>query len=424
MAPGESEMRIYFSVGEPSGDLHGANLIRRLRQRVPNVLCEGMAGPKMAAEECRLDYDLTQHAVMFFGDVLKQLPRFWSLLSVVKQSLRTRRPDAVVLIDYPGFNWHVARMATKLRIPVFYYGVPQLWAWASWRIGKMRRYVDHALCKLPFEADWYTQRGCPATYVGHPYFDELANQQLDQEFVKQQSSQPGKLITILPGSRRSEVEANLVPFLKAAAKIRAARSDVRFAVASFNDQQGQRARHLVAAAGLANDFPIQVHVGKTAELIHLAHSCLACSGSVSLELLHHEKPSVIHYAVSPFTYWLGRRLLVNVRYITLANLLAVGDDAFNAAAGPYDPNADDAKRVPFPEYPTCRDESSRMADHILTWLNKPSDHQHVVSILQSLRQQLDVPGASARAADWIVQSLTSASAQSETISPVAMSRAA
>jgi lipid-A-disaccharide synthase len=421
-------MRIYFSVGEPSGDLHGANLIRRLRQRVPNVLCEGMAGPKMAAEDCRLDYDLTQHAVMFFGDVLKQLPRFWKLLSVVKQSLRARRPDAVVLIDYPGFNWHVARMATALGIPVFYYGVPQLWAWASWRIGKMRRYVDHALCKLPFEADWYAKRGCAATYVGHPYFDELAEQKIDQEFVNRQQSKPGKLVTILPGSRKSEVETNLPAFLKAAAKIRAARSDVRFAVASFNERQGERARHLVGAAGLPEDFPIQVHVNKTAELIHLAHSCLACSGSVSLELLHHEKPSVVHYAVSPFTYWLGRRLLVNVRYITLANLLAAGDDAFNAAAGPYDPDSADAKRIPFPEYPTCRDESSRMADHILTWLAKPSDHQRVVSILKSLRQQLDVPGASARAADWIVQSLATSSAstssQSETISPVAISRAA
>ena len=169
-------MRIFFSVGEPSGDLHGANLIRALRARQPHVECVGYGGPKMAAAGCRLHADLTQLAVMWLLRALVNLPRFWQLVCRADRYFRHHRPDAVVLIDYPGFNWWIARRAKVHRIPVYYYGAPQMWAWAPWRVRKMRRLVNHVLCKLPFEAVWYQQRDCPATYVGHPYFDELTSQ--------------------------------------------------------------------------------------------------------------------------------------------------------------------------------------------------------------------------------------------------------
>ena len=160
-------MRIFFSVGEPSGDLHGANLIRELRKRDPQIECVGYGGPRMADAGCQLHEDLTRFAVMWFLRVLLNLHHFLALLRNANQYLREAKPDAVVLIDYPGFNWWIARAAKKNGIPVFYYGVPQLWAWAAWRIKKMRRFVDHLLCKLPFEEKWYKDRGCHATYVGH-----------------------------------------------------------------------------------------------------------------------------------------------------------------------------------------------------------------------------------------------------------------
>src|SRR5262245_52336642 len=141
-------MKLFFSVGEPSGDLHGANLIRQLSQRALGR-CEfsGLGGPRMQAAGCRLLYDMTDLAVMGLFPVLAKLPKFFQLLDEVQQALDRQRPDGVVLIDYPGFNWHVARMAKERGIPVFYYGLPQIWGWFSGRVKKVQKFVDHALCK-------------------------------------------------------------------------------------------------------------------------------------------------------------------------------------------------------------------------------------------------------------------------------------
>ena len=113
-----------------------------------------------------------------------------------------------MLIDYPGFNWWIARRARHHGIPVFYFVPPQLWAWAGWRVEKMRRFVDHVLCSLPFEEAWYRERGVKAEYVGHPFFDELPRQTLDDDFMAEQRRRPGTIVSILPGSRTQEVERN------------------------------------------------------------------------------------------------------------------------------------------------------------------------------------------------------------------------
>ena len=176
-------MKIFFSVGEPSGDLHGANLIRELRRRRPDCEFVGYGGPRMAAAGCALHEDLTKLAVMWLLHALLNIHKFWNLACRADRYFRHHQPDAVVLIDYPGFNWWIARRAKAHGIPVFYYGVPQMWAWAGWRMKKMRRFVDHVLCKLPFEEAWYRDRGCNATFVGHPYFDQLRAEQLDAKFI-------------------------------------------------------------------------------------------------------------------------------------------------------------------------------------------------------------------------------------------------
>ena len=139
-------MTIFFSAGEPSGDLHGANLIRELRRLRPDVKCVGYGGPEMAAAGCELHADLTALAVMWFLRVLLNIHKFLNLASRADRFFRHHKPDAVVLIDYPGFNWWIARRAKAHKIPVFYYCPPQIWSWGSWRIKKMRRYVDHILC--------------------------------------------------------------------------------------------------------------------------------------------------------------------------------------------------------------------------------------------------------------------------------------
>ncbi|MCC6475235.1 MAG: lipid-A-disaccharide synthase, partial [Burkholderiales bacterium] len=172
-------MRLFFSVGEPSGDLHGSNVIRALREQEPSIECVGYGGPLMRAAGFRQHYDLCENAIMGVSRAIRAIPQMRRLLKNADEYFRLHRPDAVVMIDYPGFNWHIARRAKARGIPVFYYGVPQLWAWASWRVKKRRRLIDHALCKLPFEEQWFRERGVNATYVGHPFFDQLEAQQLD-----------------------------------------------------------------------------------------------------------------------------------------------------------------------------------------------------------------------------------------------------
>jgi lipid-A-disaccharide synthase len=417
-------MRLFFSVGEPSGDLHAANLIRALAQKVP-LTARGLGGPRMREAGCQLLRDMSDLAVMGLWPVLARLPEFLRLRRQVDQVLASWRPDAVVLVDYPGFNWHVARCAKRRGIPVVYYGLPQLWAWASWRVSKVRRWVDHALCKLPFEQAWFAAHGCRATYVGHPYFDELRRQRLDPALMQWLSASGARWVTLLPGSRDHEVRENLPVLLRAAQRIYEKTPGVRFAIASYSAPQAERARQMIARGSL----PVEVFVGRTPELIAAATCCLACSGSVSLELLYHAKPGVIVYRVGWATYQVMRHL-VNVRYITLVNLLAsprplvrglpegLGPASQAARSAPAasepasiqdglcQPDAMQAVEEPLlPEFPTWRDCSEEVAAHALRWLHDEAARQRVIGRLRALRERLDRGEASVAAADYLVRHL-------------------
>ncbi|REJ68271.1 MAG: lipid-A-disaccharide synthase [Planctomycetota bacterium] len=398
-------MKIFFSVGEPSGDIHGANLIRDLRQRIPDVECVGYGGPAMEAAGCQLHADLTELAVMWLFTVVKNIHRFLRLVREADRYFRNHRPDAVVMIDYPGFNWWIARRAKNHKIPVFYYGTPQLWAWAPWRVKKMRRLVDHILCKLPFEPEWYRQRGCQATYVGHPFFDEVARKEIDRAFVAEQARRDGRLVTILPGSRTAEVTNNLPWLLKAAAHIQEQVADVRFEIASYKDSQAQLARQIIAHQPRAADLSIDLHVGRTSELIEAAECCMAVSGSVSLELMQRTTPTVILYWMDRLTvFMMGRVLGMKIKFITLVNLMSV-DEPFDDNPQPFDPDAPGAEAVPMPEYPTCEDKSEQVARHIIEWLRDEDVRQMKIGQLAALKAKYGKTGASERAADYIAAAL-------------------
>jgi lipid-A-disaccharide synthase len=394
-------MKIFFSVGEPSGDLHGANLVRELRARRPDCECVGYGGPRMAAAGCALHEDLTKLAVMWFLHALLNIHKFWTLASKADRYFRHHRPDAVVLIDYPGFNWWIARRAKAHGIPVFYYGVPQLWAWAGWRIRKMRRFVDYVLCKLPFEETWYRERGCKATFVGHPYFDQLRAEKLDARFIEQLQSGAGPLVAILPGSRTQEVKSNLGYFLKAAKLVQARVPNVRFAIASFKPSQAEIAR----AALHGTNLPAEVHVGRTAEIIEAADCAMAVSGSVSLELLYHTKPTVILYYVSRFAFFV-QRFFRKVRYITLVNLLTA-TDLFPKRVATYDPNDPADAAVLMPEYLTCENKSGPVAAHVVEWLTEPAKRAVRAEQLAELKERVGHGGASQRAASYMLETLAS-----------------
>lgn len=373
-------MRIFVSAGEPSGDLHGANLIHALRERHPALDCVGFGGARMAAAGCQQLYPLCDLAVMGVSQVLANASTFLEQISHADRYFRHHRPDAVVMIDYPGFHWWLARRARFHRIPVFWFVPPQLWGWASWRVNKMRRYVDHVLCSLPFEEEWYRQRDVTAHYVGHPYFDEMPHQRLDADFIASQRQHAGPIVALLPGSRNQEIERNLATLLRSAAAVHASRPDARFLVACYKESQ----RKQVARELASHRLPIEAHVGRTPEIIHLAQACAAVSGSVSLELLWHGTPTVIVYRVKPLLLRI-RPWLLKCRFITLVNLLA--------------------DRELFPEFVTDRCPAQAVSAHLLHWLNDAEARATARQDLAELKQQVARPGACERAADFVLAAL-------------------
>ena len=199
-------MKVFLSVGEPSGDLHGANLTRALLDRDPNTRIVGFGGPKMAAAGADLLFPLTELAVMGLKRIVQHLPTYFRLADMAEHCFRTQRPDAVVLIDYPGFNFHVAKRARAAGIPVYYFVPPQIWAWRRDRVRKVRKLCTAVLTALPFEDEWYRSRRVKTHYVGHPYFDELDRQQLDSAFHGRTSERrAGRSLDSCParGARKS-----------------------------------------------------------------------------------------------------------------------------------------------------------------------------------------------------------------------------
>ncbi len=392
-------MRIFISVGEPSGYLHGANLIKDLRARHPDLEAVGFGGPRMSAAGCQLLHDLTSLAVMGFIGVLKHVRTFFRLLAEADGYFSDHHVDAVVLIDYPGFNWWIARKARKHNIRVFYYGVPQMWAWAPWRVRKLRRLVDHVICKLPFEETWFRQRGCPAFYVGHPYFDEVLRYQLDEKFMTQaRPDDSRRLLVLLPGSRDQEVHRNLDCLLAAADTVQSEYPETQVVVACYRESHAGQVRDACHNRDLVAD----VYAGRTPELISLADACIACSGSVSLELLHYRKPTVIVYRLGALLMLL-QFVFLRSRFITLVNMLG-RERIEKSATAPYDPNQTDTDVV-MPEYLTCRDCSRDVAAWINRWFGDSTLYAEKQRQLDELARAYAVSGASERAAEFMLQQL-------------------
>ena len=366
-------MHVFISAGEPSGDLHAASLIRSLRKYLSGISISGFGGDKMRAEGADIVYPLSNLSVMF-ASVAKDIRKFRGILDMAKDHFREHRPDFVVVIDYPGFHWHLAKAACEMGIPVYYFVPPQLWAWGGWRVRKVKRWFAKIYAALPFEYHWYRARNVNVEFVGHPYFDELQDQVVDAEFITTQKNQPGRMIALLPGSRRQEVASNAKLMLSAAAQVHAGHPDVRFTVAAFNAEQADAvAAHLPAFAGL----PVEVFVGRTAELIEASAMCLAVSGSVGLEMLARETPAVVVYRLGRVQRAIGE-FMMKVPFISLVNLLA--------------------GREVFPEFLTSRDNPEELAAALSRWLDSPDAYAASVAELAELRGRIAVPGAADRVA--------------------------
>jgi lipid-A-disaccharide synthase len=387
-------MRVFVSAGEPSGDHHAALLVRELRARTPDVECVGLGGPQMEAEGCRLVADMTKLAVMWFLRVLLSIHRFVDLARRAERSFLDARPDVCVLVDFPGFHWWLAWRAKRHGIPVVFYCPPQIWAWASWRIKKMRRLVDHVLSALPFEHDWFKAQGMTSTYVGHPFFDE------HEAAPDVGVANPGTpLVVLLPGSRGQEIEANLESILRAAAMIRRQVPAARLTVAALHGRHAATIREAIAASDEIRGLGIAVEAGKTRELIGRATAAIAVSGSVSLELLAAHVPTVIVYRISGFAY-VVQSFFRHARFITLVNLLACRDPIRplkRVLAPPKGVPPADTEAV-FPEYLAVGDPAERAAEHVIEWLGNPAALAQTRSRIEAVAARVAVPGSAGRAA--------------------------
>ena len=378
-------MRIFFSVGEPSGDQHAAHLIGELRRRVPGLEAVGLGGPLMEAVGCRLLFRMTDLAIMGILRVMPMLLTFWRLHRQAVRSFDESRPDAVVLIDFPGFNWHIARAAKKRGIRVFYYMPPQLWAWAPWRIKKVRKYVDHVLSGLTFECDWYAERGIDVAYVGHPFFDEVADHPLDQRFVSERRSLFVRNVAILPGSRHLEITRNGPALMQIMRNLSALHPDVTFRVACYKELHRTLLWRMHDELGAS--LPVEFCVGKTPEIVELADCCLMVSGSVSLELLARRTPAAVVYKGGPLAATLAKWVLT-CKYISLPNLLA--------------------DRLVMPEFFYSGDDAtavSKITRLIDDWLSNPSLLAAKQREMDELADRTATTGATARAADAILARL-------------------
>ena len=399
-------MKVFFSAGEPSGDIHGANLIRALQRQCPDVRCVGFGGEKMRAAGCDVHFDLTTLAVMWLAGALRNLRTFFRLADQAEAYFRDEKPDAVVLIDYPGFNWHLAKRAGKYGIPVYYYSPPQVWAWKQARVKKLRENCTLVFSGLPFETDWLREHGCRVEYVGHPFFDEVEKMEDSSvfsdgsEISMSESAEKTRTnqVALLPGSRMKEVCKNVPVFLRVVRKIRSRRPETTFAFAAYNQAQADWIQRFLQAHG---ETAIPIHVGETPQVVRASRCCLSGSGSVSLELLYYEKPTVIVYQVPRYAWWL-QWLFRRVRYITLVNLL-VAKEPFCRFPAEYTPTSAAAGEVLFPEYLTCRDRSSWMAEDLLRWLNDDAEYERQLERLRALKSQVAQPGAADRAAEAIVR---------------------
>ncbi len=308
--------RVMIIAGETSGDVHGAGVVRALKHRQPSIEIFGIGGDKMQREGMTLTYHVRELSFMGFWEVVKHLPLIRSVERTMEQLLKLKKPDVVLLIDYPGFNLRFARVIKSYGIKIAYYISPQIWAWKKGRIKRMKDVVDKMLVVFPFEAELYKKENIPVEFVGHPLLEELNVGLSREQFCKRYGIDPTKkILALIPGSREQEV-ANIFSVMARAAKELKDLFALEVVVAV--------APHL--SLGAYREYApegCEIHFveGATHDVMKFSDAAVVTSGTATLETACFGTPMIVVYRTSWITYLIGRAV-VRIKNISLANIVA------------------------------------------------------------------------------------------------------
>ncbi|ABW68640.1 lipid-A-disaccharide synthase [Desulfosudis oleivorans] len=362
---------VMIIAGEASGDLHGANLIRNMREQIkdPLFFC-GIGGAAMRRAGAKILVEAERLSVVGITEVIARMPDILSGMKTAKRMLASRIPDLLVLIDFPDFNLRMAATAKKHGIPVFYYISPQVWAWRKGRVRTIRKRVDHTAVILPFEADFFKAHDVPVTFVGHPLLDAGYGPAPLYERTEGRT-----VVGLLPGSRGSEVARHLPVMMEAGARISRRHPHVTFMVSCA---------HSIPVESMASitekyigTVPFTIVPGDVTQVLKRSTCVVAVSGTVSLETALYGVPMVVIYKVSFLSYWLAKAL-IRLEHISLVNLIA-------------------GKAV-VPELIQKDASAEHIAARIMSMISDPQELETVRKELAEVRKRLGGPGASARAA--------------------------
>ncbi|MGM0643767.1 MAG: lipid-A-disaccharide synthase [Thermodesulfobacteriota bacterium] len=302
--------------GEPSGDMHAANLVRELKKIDNSAEFSGIGGEELKTCGVDLFYNIKDLSAMGVTEVVFQIKNINKAFALYKKRLKSRKPDLVILVDYPGFNLKAAQYAKRFSIKVLYYISPKIWAWKYGRIKKIKKFVDHTSLILPFEEKLYRKASVPATFVGHPLLDTFSPPDGKQEHKNLGKK---KVIGLLPGSRKSEISQHLEMMLKAALAVKEKKPDTEFLLSEARCVDFDNFTDLLEKYNRQDLF--RIVKGSPESIFQQSDFLIAASGTVTLEAAIYAVPMIIVYRMSPVSHAIAKRF-VKVKYAGLANIIA------------------------------------------------------------------------------------------------------